>query len=562
MSSPSRHEPEPLTISNEPGRILFGEERLLLLSAVSIGQLRQELHEVLGPIMAHEILFRFGFQDGVQAARAVRTRMPAGTPRDVLLVGPALHTQSGMAKVHVDSLDFDGEFRRLSGRWEASFEADQSLRLLGPVEWTACWVLSGFASGFASEATGRDLLCVERTCRARGDADCRFDVLPATQYPGLARKVVALREGRSLTERMKPAITRLWEQAYTSSAFLARILRDSADAIITLDENDVIRTWNRGAENLFLYSAREAEGRHFSFLVPPVLLTSGEVDHIRRTCMEQGSLRDYETTRLARDGREIRVSLTRTALFDVHGRYVGASAILRDISERQRLVDQLNQAERLAEVGRLAAQVAHEIKNPLAGISGAIQVLAQSTAPGDSRRAVFDEIQSHIRRLDRTVRSLLSYTRPYHPVRSPTDVGLLFESALSQVRSNTEFDGVRCEVDVEAGLPPARLDPQQMVQVLLNLLLNAAQALRADRRIFLRARRQGREVVIEVEDRGAGMTPETLAQIFQPFFTTRPRGTGLGLPIARRIVEAHGGRIEVRSGDGEGTTVALRVPAE
>jgi PAS domain S-box-containing protein len=558
-----------LVISTEPGRIHLAGERLLLLSATALGQIRQELHEVLGPIMAHEVLFRFAFTDGVIAARAVRARSPGATPHEVLMTGPVFHTLAGMARVTVDGTDFEEEFRSISGRWEDSFEAEQSLRLFGPVEWTACWVLTGFASGFASEAIDRDLLCVERECRARGDPVCRFEILPAAGFPGLARKVEALRRGGSISDRMRPAITRLWEQVFTSSNFLARILRDSADAIISVDGDEVIRTWNRGAEELFGYASREVIGRHFRFLVPADLLARGEIEKIRTAAREQGSLRNYETRRLARDGAELHVSLTRTSIYDAHGRYIGASAILRDITERKKLVEQLIQAERLAEVGEMAAHVAHEIKNPLAGISGAIQVLADRTPPDDPRSAVFSDVLEHIHRLDRTVVSLLTLTRRYRPVKAPTDLALVLDSALSQLRGTEVFAGVEVRPDFAPDTGPVPVDPQQFIQVFLNLLLNAAQATEpspgsphhpADRRIFVRSHRQGAEVTLEVEDHGSGMSPDVLRQVLKPFFTTRTRGTGLGLPIARRIIEAHGGRLQIDSTPGQGTTIRLVLP--
>jgi PAS domain S-box-containing protein len=558
-----------VAISTAPGRIELAGERLLLLSATALGQLRRELHEVLGPIMTHEVLFRFAFTDGAMAARAVRARNPGSSPREVLMAGPVFHTLAGMARVAVDALDFESEFRSLRGRWEDSFEADQNLRLFGPVEWTACWVLTGFASGFASEAVGRDLLCVERECRARGDPLCRFEVLPAEGFPGLARKVEALRRGRPISDRMRPAITRLWEGVFTSSTFLARVLRDSADAIISVDADEVIQTWNRGAEELLGYSSREVIGRHFRFLVPPDLVERGELEKIRTVAREQGSLRNYETRRLARDGTELHVSLTRTSIYDAQGRYIGASAILRDITERKRLVEQLIQAERLAEVGELAAHVAHEIKNPLAGISGAIQVLADRTPPDDPRSEVFCEVLEHIQRLDRTVVSLLTLTRRYRPSKTPTDLSLVLDSALSQLRGTEVFAGVEILAEFSPDTGPVPVDPQQFIQVFLNLLLNAAQATEpapgrpsppADRRIHVRSRRQGQEVIAEVEDHGAGMSPEVLRQVLKPFFTTRSRGTGLGLPIARRILEAHGGRLVVDSAAGRGTTVRLFLP--
>ncbi len=562
MTNPRPDPGDLLSCTSVDGRILYGKERLLLLSAAALGKLRQELTEVLGPVMAHEILFRFGFHDGARTAQVLRNRMDDPKPRELLQAGPLVHNIEGMARARVEELECDDEFRKMTGVWEGSVEADQSLALLGPVKWPACWILTGFASGFASEAVGSSLLCVESECRGQGAEHCRFEILPADRFPGLARKVEALRQGLKLTDRMKPTMTRLWEQAYASSSYLARILRDSADAILTVDENEIIQSWNRGAEELLGYRAEEAVGQHFAFLVPDDLLKQGEIEKIRTESSEQGSLRNYETRRLNKDGNEVNVSLTRTSIYDANGHYTGASAILRDITERKRMVEQLIQVEALAEVGEMAAQVAHEIKNPLAGISGAIQVISESTPDSDPKSEIYREILQHIRRLDETVLSLLSYTRPFRPIRVMTDLELVADSAITLLRNSEEFSDVeiRLELAPEVGL--VSVDAQQLVQVFLNLLLNAAHALRAERTISIISERADKEVEIRIVDRGSGMSPETRRQIFKPFFTTKNKGSGLGLPIARKIVNGHGGSIQVDSEPEVGTTVTIRLPLQ
>ena len=557
----SDHDPTRLLrFDHEAGRILYGEERFLLLSADAIGKLRRELAEVLGPIMAHEVLFRFGFHDGETSARTLRGSRPDASPLDLLLAGPRLHMMEGMVRVRIEELRYEGDFDRLTGVWEDSFEAEQVLGEWGHVEWTACWILTGFASGYASEIAGQDLLCVERACRARGDECCRFEILPAEQFPGLGSKVRALREGRGMTERMRSTMERVSERAFNSAAFLSRLLTDSADAILTVDADDVIRTWNRGAEDLLGYSADEAIGRHFSFLVPADLLTRGEIETIRMETEAEGSLRNYETRRLTKNGEEVYVSLTRTAIQDVHGKYVGCSAILRDITERKKLVEKLIQVESLAEIGELAAQVAHEIKNPLAGISAAIQIVVETVERDDPRHGILLEVLDHVRRLDDTVLALLRFTRPYLPGLRPTAPSEVLAAALSILEATEEFREIEVHRDFDPTGAKVPADPQQLVQVFLNLLLNAAQSLREDRRIFVRTRRDGEEVLIEVEDRGIGIPTARLKQIFRPFFTSRNKGTGLGLPIARKIIEGHGGTLTVESEPGVGSSVRVRRP--
>ena len=255
------------------------------------------------------------------------------------------------------------------------------------------------------------------------------------------------------------------------------------------------------------------------------------------------------------------MSLTRTSIHDAYGGYVGASAILRDITERKRLVEQLIQAESLAAVGELAAQVAHEIKNPLAGISAAIQLLADGAPSEGPRAGLFSEILDHIGRLDQTVRSLLEFTKPYQPEKQRVPLDLLLDSALSmlEVRPPERSYEIRREISPKAD--HLDVDPQLFIQVFQNLVLNASHALTGDRDVHVRSRREQDSALIEVEDRGTGMTPETLERIFKPFFTTKNHGTGLGLPIAKKIVEAHGGTIAADSEPGRGTRITIRLPA-
>jgi PAS domain S-box-containing protein len=561
MEEKPRSFTDSIAMSTGSGHIELGGQRYLFLSSKAMGRLRRELYDVLGPIMSHELLFRFGFHDGSNAAHAARERMPDAAPEYLLGAGPLIQSLEGAARVKVNEFDYEnGRLNRMTGTWEDSYEVEQVLKLWGPVPWTACWVLTGFASGFVSEVLDQDILCIERSCRARGDESCTFDLIPAEQFPGLAMKVRALREGRDFKERMQPTITRLSDRAFNSSAFLSQILHDSADAILTVDEGEIIRTFNRGAEALLGYAADEVVGQHFSFLVPKDLIDKGEIGKIQAETELHGSLRNYETRRLRKNGEEVFVSLTRTSIYDAHGNYKGCSAILRDITERKRLVEQLIQAESLAEVGELAAQVAHEIKNPLAGISAAIQLIADTFPGDDPRSAVFGEILGHIHRLDSTVQSLLSYTRLYRPQIEETEFGLMLDSAMSMLSASEVFRDVVVRREFDEDLPTILADRQQLVQVLMNLLLNSAQAVVKDRTIDVIAKKDGRFTSIAVRDHGTGISPELLKQVFRPFFTSKNHGTGLGLPIARKIMQAHGGSISLDSTPGEGTTVTIRLP--
>jgi signal transduction histidine kinase len=229
-------------------------------------------------------------------------------------------------------------------------------------------------------------------------------------------------------------------------------------------------------------------------------------------------------------------------------------------AERETVKERLRESEHLANIGQLAAALAHEIKNPLAGISGAIQVIAGDLAPDDSRRDVVDEILAQIDRMDATVRDLLVYARPKPPERQVHGVGAAVQRALTLLREEPAFDGIEVhreglDCDVEA-----LIDPSQFQQVITNVLLNAAQACNQRGEITVRLSRDNSAARVEVADTGGGMTRAEAERAFEPFFTTKARGTGLGLPICKRIMDAHDGRIRLQSREGKGTRVVIELP--
>ncbi len=228
--------------------------------------------------------------------------------------------------------------------------------------------------------------------------------------------------------------------------------------------------------------------------------------------------------------------------------------------ERDAISARLNEAEQLAQIGQLAASLAHEIKNPLAGISGAIQVIRESLSADDPHREVLGQVLRQISRLDRTVKELLVYARPTPPRFQRCELPQVIERVTALLRKEPEFQRVLLECPDAHDLPPILADEHLLEQLLVNLLLNAAQASPDAGAVRLQATARNAGVRLVVEDWGCGMAPETAGRAMEPFFTTKARGTGLGLPICRKIAEAHGGTIAVRSAPGEGTQVTVDLP--
>lgn len=229
--------------------------------------------------------------------------------------------------------------------------------------------------------------------------------------------------------------------------------------------------------------------------------------------------------------------------------------------ERDAVQARLREAEQLAHIGQLAASLAHEIKNPLAGISGAIQVIRAGLKPSDPHFPVLGEVLRQIHRLDRTVKDLLIYARPRPPRYQRCDLPRAIERVLALLGKEPEFASIRFEFSIAHDLPPLAADEHLLEQLLMNLLLNAAQASTVSGLVRLVATCHGADVRLSIVDEGAGMSEEVARRALEPFFTTKARGTGLGLPICQKIVEAHGGALEIESRPGAGTEVAVTLPA-
>ncbi len=221
---------------------------------------------------------------------------------------------------------------------------------------------------------------------------------------------------------------------------------------------------------------------------------------------------------------------------------------------------ELERAERMASVGELAASIAHEIRNPVAGISSAMQVLSSELPPGDERAVIFDEIVHQTQRVNRAVNDLLSYARPSTPELSVGSINEPFLRALVLMEAQQHAAKVEIVRQIEPNLPPVLLDADQMKQVFVNLVMNALQAMHNGGILTLRTYTEGEDVIVEVADNGPGIPENVIHDIFKPFFTTKHQGTGLGLSICRSIIESHCGRMEVKSIKGEGATFRITLP--
>jgi signal transduction histidine kinase len=220
----------------------------------------------------------------------------------------------------------------------------------------------------------------------------------------------------------------------------------------------------------------------------------------------------------------------------------------------------VERSERLAAVGELAASIAHEVRNPLAGMKGALQVLRKDLVLDSSKRDVMDELLAQIVRLENLVRDLLNYARPNPLNLQPVDLHNLLDRSLRLLQDSVERSGITVSRTYGPHKSPIVADPLQLEQVFLNLIGNAVQAMGEGGTLTITTRFKEESVDILFQDEGKGIPPGDLPHIFQPFYTTKHRGSGLGLSIVKKIVEAHGGTVEVDSAPGEGTTAAVTLP--
>jgi PAS domain S-box-containing protein len=347
----------------------------------------------------------------------------------------------------------------------------------------------------------------------------------------------------------------------SDAALVAAIFELSADAILTVGEDERILSWNRGAERMFGWTAAEAIGQHFAMLLPEEELARGELEWIHRTTAAEGAIRNYETHRKTKDGRVLDVELTRTAVYDDAGRLLGFSAIVRNISDRKRLERQLLTAERLATAGQVAAGVAHEIGAPLTAIAVAVDHMMKVRC-GDCVGA--EEMQvllSQTDRIAKLARQLVNLAKPIGVRFAPVSLNAVVEQAASLVQTQLNQNHIAIVQELATDLPMLNADEAQLQQVIINLLFNAQRAIgEGGGRVVLATRRADPDCVeIAVSDDGPGVAGTDLPHLFTPFFS-RTGGTGLGLALAAQTVKAHGGAIEAANNRERGASFTVRLP--
>ena len=344
----------------------------------------------------------------------------------------------------------------------------------------------------------------------------------------------------------------------TAEARWDAILDSAVDAIIVIDTKGTIESFNAAAERLFGYTEEEMRGRSVNLLMPSPFREEhdGYIARYLNTGIQKVIGIGREVTALRRDGTMFPVHLSVGEMRTSNERhFVG---IVHDLTSRIALEEQLREQAAMAHLGEMAAVIAHEVKNPLTAVRGAIQVIGGRLQPESREASVCVEIVARLDALNDLIKDLLLFARPPSPRLAPVDVSMLLRLTVDLLSKDPALSRVR--VDVVGTAPLVSGDAEFLKIVFQNLLLNAAQAMRGEGMISASVSSSGPVCRIQIADTGPGIAPEAREKLFRPFFTTKSRGTGLGLVTAKRLVEAHGGTITIESPPRGGTVVTVEVP--
>ncbi len=353
---------------------------------------------------------------------------------------------------------------------------------------------------------------------------------------------------------------------------LSSIVKYSEDAIIGRTLEGTVTSWNPGAERIFGYSAAEMIGHSLSIIFPDELVSEEEA--IISKLREGRSVSHYETTRRRKDGVQIHVSLSVSPIRDAAGDIVGASKIVRDITDRKaaetrfrQLQSEMAHVSRLTAMGQLTSAIAHELNQPLTAVANFVDT-ARIVLEGvqDPNVAKIDQFlakgAAQIERAGEIIRRLREFVEKRKVSRTTESVNSIVQDAIALGLLSSSDVNVTLKTELEPGLAAISLDRIQIQQVLVNLIRNAIEAMHASKlkEITISTKLNGPLIEIAVADTGPGIPPEIAGRLFQPFSTTKSTGMGIGLMICRSIVEAHGGTICAAPRAGGGTVFTIQLP--
>ena len=354
--------------------------------------------------------------------------------------------------------------------------------------------------------------------------------------------------------------------------FLMNLIESSVDGIIVTDMKGDILIFNKGAEDLLGYKSEEVVGK--------MNIRSIYQHGVAKEVMEKlrspdfggiGKLTSLPIFHRRKDGEMIEGDLSASLIYNEKGNEIASVGIFKDLRERLKMERELReiqqallQSEKLAAMGRLTSQVAHELNNPIYGIMNTLELLKTEIPPENKRRRILQLYLSEIQRLSEMLRNMLSFSKPEEEKRRPVKIDELIEGILLVMEKQMKESNIQVEASFDSDIPEVMASTNQMRQVMLNILKNAKEAMPKGGTLSVRTAREGNKILITTQDTGIGIPEEIRDKIFEAFFTTKQKvkGVGLGLSVCYGIIKDHGGEIKVESEEGKGTTFTISLPIE
>jgi len=354
--------------------------------------------------------------------------------------------------------------------------------------------------------------------------------------------------------------------------FLMNLIESSVDGIIVTDMKGDILIFNKGAESLLGYTSEEVvEKMNIRSIYQPGVAKE-VMDKLRSPDFGGvGKLTSFPIFHRRKDGELVEGDLSASIIYDEKGKEIASVGIFKDLRERlrierelQKMQEALLQSEKLAAMGRLTSQIAHELNNPIYGIMNTLELLKTEIPPESKRRRILELSLSEIQRLSEMLRNMLSFSKPEEEKRRLVKLDELIEGILLMMEKQMRESNIQVETSFDPGIPEIMASTNQMRQVMLNIFKNAKEAMPKGGTLFIRTSKEDNRILIQIRDTGIGIPEEIRAKIFEAFFTTKQKvkGVGLGLSVCYGIIKDHGGDIKVESQEGKGTTFAVSLPIQ
>jgi two-component system NtrC family sensor kinase len=365
---------------------------------------------------------------------------------------------------------------------------------------------------------------------------------------------------------------RMERELKEANEFLMNLIESSVDGIIVTNMKGDILIFNKGAEDLLGYKAEEVVGK--------MNIRSIYAPGVAKEVMEKlksvdyggvGKLTSFPIFHRRKDGEMIEGDLSASIIYDDGGKEIASVGIFKDLRERLEMERKLReiqqallQSEKLAAMGRLTSQIAHELNNPIYGIMNTLELLKTEIPTESKRRRILELSLSETQRLSEMLRNMLSFSKPEEEKRRPVKIDELIEGILLVMEKQMKESNIQVETSFDPDIPEIMASTNQMRQVMLNLFKNAKEAMPKGGTLFVRTRQEDNKVFVHIQDTGTGIPEEIRDKIFEAFFTTKQKvkGVGLGLSVCYGIIKDHGGEIKVESEKEKGTTFTIRLPIE